>query len=89
LTCDEVSLINNQNWLLVHAYVVQNWLHIPILFYLECVVVRSSVDNLTQMLMQSLMNQGSLSKDMVGKKFMTFGADGVFVFQNVKLRVTK
>jgi hypothetical protein len=24
--CDEVSTIDNQNWLLVHAYVVQNWL---------------------------------------------------------------
>jgi len=47
LTCDEVSLINNQSWLLVHAYVVQNWLHIPILFYLECVVAGSGVDNLT------------------------------------------
>jgi len=41
------------------------------------------------MLMQSLMNQGSLTKDMVGKKFMTFGAM-VFLFSKMlSLRVTK
>jgi hypothetical protein len=28
-TCDEVSIIDNQSWLSVHAYVVQNWLRIP------------------------------------------------------------
>jgi len=28
LTCDEVSLIETQSWLSVHAYVVQSWLHI-------------------------------------------------------------
>ncbi len=46
LTCDEVSLIDTQSWLLVHAYVVQNWLCIPILFYFEHVVVGLGVDNL-------------------------------------------
>ncbi len=26
LICDEISTIDNQSWLSVHAYVVQNWL---------------------------------------------------------------
>jgi hypothetical protein len=44
-------------------------------------MVRSSADNFIQVLMQALMNQGGLTKDMIGKKLITFGANGVFVFQ--------
>ncbi len=40
-------------------------------------VARLGVDNLTQVLMQSLMNQGGLTKDMIGKRLMTFGAIGI------------
>jgi hypothetical protein len=35
------------------------------------------------------MNQGGLTKDMIGTRYMTFGVDGVYVFQGVKSRVTK
>jgi hypothetical protein len=60
LICDEVNTIDNQSWLSVHAYVVQNWLKILIFLSLEFVVVRLSVDNLTLILMQALMHQGGL-----------------------------
>jgi hypothetical protein len=53
------------------------------------VAVGSSVDNLTQVLMQTLMNQGGLTKDMISKKLMTFSANGVYVFQGVRSRITK
>ncbi len=52
-------------------------------------VVGLNVDNLIHVLMQSLMNQGGLTKDMIGKRFMTFGVDGVYVSQVAKSRVTK
>jgi hypothetical protein len=35
LSCDEVTMIDNQSWISIHSYVVQNWYHIPILIYLE------------------------------------------------------
>jgi hypothetical protein len=53
-------------------------------FSLECVVARSSVDNLIQVLMEALM-----TKDMIGKMLMTFGANNVSIFQGVRSRVTK
>jgi hypothetical protein len=53
------------------------------------VVVQSSVDNLIQVCMQTLMNQGDLTKDTIGKKLMTFNANGVYVFQGVRSRITK
>jgi hypothetical protein len=69
--------------------VVQNWLRIPILLSLECVVLGSSVDNLSQILMQALMHEGGLTKDLIRKKFMAFSANGGFFFQGTKLNVTQ
>jgi len=54
------------------------------------VVARSNADNLTKVFMQALMNQGSLYKDMIYMKVMTFGTNDVYVFQGVRWsRVTK
>jgi hypothetical protein len=83
-TCDEVSNIDNQNWLLIHAYVVQNWLRIPIFMSFEHVEVGLGVDNLTQILMQTLMHERGLMKNLIGKRLMNFSADGVFVFQGTR-----
>jgi hypothetical protein len=69
--------------------VVQNWLQILIFISFECVVLGSSVDNPTQILMQALMHEGGLTKDLVGMKLITFSANGVFVFQSTRLSVTQ
>jgi hypothetical protein len=34
--------------------------------------------------MQALMHEGILMKDLISKKLMTFGVDGVFVFQSIR-----
>jgi len=64
--------------------VVQNWLQIPILFSLEHAVVGLGVDNLTQVFIQDLMHEGGLTKDLIGKKLMTFNASGVSIFHSIK-----
>ncbi len=58
-------------------------------FFPLSVVLGSSVDNLTQILMQALMHEGGLTKDLVVMKLITFSANGVFVFQNTRLSVTQ
>jgi hypothetical protein len=45
------------------------------------VVARLGVNNLSQVLMQALMNEGILMKDLIDKKLMTFGANGVSFFK--------
>ncbi len=82
-TCDEVSTIDNQSQLLVHAHMVQNWLWIPILLSLECVVARSCVDNLIHVLVLALRHEGGLMKYLINKKLMTFSTNGVF-FPNTR-----
>jgi hypothetical protein len=47
-------------------------------------MVGSSVDNRTQVLIQVLMHQGCFTKYLIGIRLMTFGADGVYVFQGIR-----
>jgi hypothetical protein len=51
-------------------------LRIPIPLSLECVVGVSSANNLTQVLIEALMHEGGLAKDLISKRLMTFGAMG-------------
>jgi hypothetical protein len=43
------------------------------------VVVGSSIDNLIQILMQALMHEIGPTKYLIGKRFMTFGANRVSI----------
>jgi hypothetical protein len=53
------------------------------------VVARLGANNLTQVLMQTLMHEGGFTKKLIGKRLMTFGADGVSIFQGTRSSFTK
>jgi len=48
LNYDEVFTLDNQSWLFVHYYVVENWVRILILISLDWVVEGSWSNNLTK-----------------------------------------
>jgi hypothetical protein len=89
LSCDEVFTVDNQSWLFVHCYVVQNWVRIPIFIYLDKVLESLSSDNLTKVIMEALTIGGGLPKYQIAQKLICFGVDGVNVFQGTKNGVTK
>ncbi len=68
LTCDEVSIIDNQSWLLIHVYVVQNWLRISNFLSLEHVMVGLGANNLTLVFMQALIHQRGLTKELISNR---------------------
>ncbi len=47
-------------------------------------MVGLGVDNLIQVLIQVLMHQGGFTKYLISIRLMTFGANGVFVFQGIR-----
>jgi hypothetical protein len=63
LSCDEVSTIDNQSWLSIHYYVLQNWVRIPILIFLDRVLKGSGSDNLTKVIIEALTIGGELPRD--------------------------
>ncbi len=89
LSCNEVSTIDNQSWMFILYYVVQNWVKIPILIFLDTMVTGSRSDNLIKVIMQVIMIGGGLPQNQIAQKLICFGVDGVNVFQRTRTSVTK
>lgn len=87
LTCEEVGTIDNQNQLLIHAYLFQNWLQIPIILFLGCVVMGSNDNNFTKIFTQALMHEGGLIKKLICNRLMALCGNWVFIFQGIKKNV--
>jgi hypothetical protein len=88
VSCDELTTINNHSWLSIHVYVKEEWKRLPILLNLQRVVDGSIIDNLTYLIIQSLVEYGGLNEAAIAKKLICFGANGVMVFHSVKSGVT-
>ncbi len=73
----------------MHAYVIDCWIRLPILVFIEKVIDGSCFNNLTKVIMVTLLKGGGLMKENLSKKFLCFGIDGVNVFQGGKTRITK
>jgi hypothetical protein len=54
-SCDEFFTMDNQSWLFMHLYVMQNWVRILILISLNQVVEGLGSDNLTKIIKKVLM----------------------------------
>jgi hypothetical protein len=46
VSVDEVTMIDNTQWLLIHLYVVKKWRHIPILLCVEIVSLSTTSNNI-------------------------------------------
>jgi hypothetical protein len=51
MSCDEVTIVDNQNWLSVHLYMIDGWKWVPILFNLQRVLDGAIFANLTKLIM--------------------------------------
>jgi hypothetical protein len=88
LSANEVITIENQSWILVHAYVMHAWKRIPILLTLQHIVEGGNVDNLTTIIVQAFMQQGGLIQKETTKRLICFGSNGVSIFQGCPTSVT-
>jgi hypothetical protein len=60
--------------------VMQAWRRVLILPTFQCVVEWGITNNLTFVITQSLMQQGGLTNEEVGERFICFHVDGAFLF---------
>jgi hypothetical protein len=78
LFCDEVTTIDNGSWIcMIHVYVVDGWIEVPILVRVERIVDISSSNNLTEIILVALLKGGGLTKEKLSKKPLCFKVDGV------------
>ncbi len=86
--CDEVTNIDNQSWILVHVYVVEDFKRIPILVNLQCVTKGASTNNLTTIIRNFVAKfKQPLNYDMI-MKVVCFNANGASTFQSIKIGVS-
>jgi hypothetical protein len=87
-SCDKGRTIDNGFLICLHAYVVEGWIIISILIYIDQIVDMNS-NNFIEMNINFMMKGGMLNMDELSKKFLCFGVDGMNVFQGGKTKVTK
>jgi deoxyribodipyrimidine photolyase-like uncharacterized protein len=44
LTCDELNIVDIKSWISIHAYVMQNWVKLPMMIFLQKFVDGARVD---------------------------------------------
>jgi hypothetical protein len=60
INADEVTTIDNTQWLLIHFYVVQKWKHIPILLCVEAISLFTISDNILSLMVKCMLDIGGL-----------------------------
>jgi hypothetical protein len=72
---DEVTTIDNTQWLLIHLYVVKKWRCIPILFCVEAVSLFATSDNIFSLMVKCMLNFGGLRVEELVGKLVSIGCD--------------
>jgi hypothetical protein len=88
LSCDEVSTVDNQSWISIHAYVLVNWKRVPLLLSLERLTEGSTAASITKVIVNALVRDGGLSVQDICDKLVCFGSDGALVLQGKRNGVT-
>jgi len=76
MSLDEVTTINCQRLIVVRMYVVEDWKHIHILLTLEQVLFGAIANNLTKVIVGSVLQYGGLFETNLVSKLISFGANG-------------
>ena len=88
VTVDEVTTVDNGSWLSVHCYVVKDWIRMPLLVSLQRVTTAANSNNITTLIMDSVLSSGGLDRPMLASKLLCFGADGAATLQGCHKGVT-
>jgi hypothetical protein len=90
ISCDEVTTVDNQQWLCVHAYTysLAKTRDSHLLFFGR-VTEGGNANHLKDMILCALRYHGGLNDDHIAEKVISFGADGASVFQGKTHGVTK
>lgn len=74
--------MDNNSWIEVHVYAINFWERVLHLLHLSCVSNCGTIDHLTNVIMQALVEEGELSHELILDKLVLFRANGVGTFQS-------
>ncbi len=83
----EVSIIDNQNWIFVHCYVVVGWKQVFIFLTLERLVEGGTIVNIKNVILVAFITYGGFINEQIFECLMCLRTDGVSTFQGVQSKV--
>ncbi len=82
INVDEVTTINNTQWLSIHLYVVQKWNFFLMFLYVETKVNLPFLIIFFSLVLKCMINFGGVKLEELGKKLVNMGCDSNSVFQS-------
>jgi hypothetical protein len=90
ISCDEVTTVDNQQWLCVHAYTCSpTKTRDSHLLFLGRVTEGGNANHLKEMILCALRCHGGLDDEQIAEKVISFRANGASVFQGRTHGMTK
>jgi hypothetical protein len=84
---DEVTTIDNTQWLLIHLYVVQKWKKILMFLYVETISQFAIFNNFFSLMLKCIINSWGLGLEELGKQLVN-SCDSSSVFQSNQTSAT-
>jgi hypothetical protein len=88
ISADEVTTVDHESWLSVHIYLCIGFSRVSVLLGLFCLVQGNGASALKEAIITCISCHGGLSENVVAERMVSFGADGVSVFQGSRTGVT-
>ncbi len=82
VSVDEITTIDNMQWLSIHLYVVHGWKRIMILLCVEVTRVSTTSDNVFKLMVKGLLEFGGLRFEELVGKLVSMECDGSNIFQD-------
>jgi hypothetical protein len=81
MSCDEVTMMDNQSWVNIQAYLMDGFKCISILLNLEKLIDNGIVDNIIVVILNCLLVYGGLIVEEINSEVICFDCDGYFLKQ--------
>ena len=80
MTSDEVITVDNQSWISIHAYYVEDFYWQLVLVSHERLIEGASASRLAIYIFEALNTHGGIDKEDLREKFTSFRAHKIFAF---------
>jgi hypothetical protein len=88
VSANEVIIMDNQQWINVHVYLMKHWRQIPILFSSERMEVNATTNNINIILLKCMVKYRGILCDEFDLRWVCLNSYGNFVFQEYCFQIT-
>jgi hypothetical protein len=79
VSANEATIVDAQQWINIHAYMMKNWKQVPILLTLENVEMGATSKNIKVIILNAMGGYGGFIDEAMTSKWVYLGCDGDYV----------